>query len=219
MDFRAPFRELKFNENHDERGRFAAGGTGTSFGSSQRDFVKAAKGLYKAQGVKNWEEANPLATGGPRSYFGTSRSFDINQMLRNPNGDQVVYGMTPGQQMEVMDAAERVKGSFVPFGVTVDDGTEVYRSVRGGFAEALDKMKEGDSFVDNGFVSTAAGEPDVANFGTSVMQITTKGSHRVMLFGHENEVLFEPGRKFTYHGKSQGKGADKKLTFYNVTME
>jgi hypothetical protein len=218
---------FKFNPNHDELGRFAVSGTGASFGKTKASFQKAAAQLYKDQNVKDWEKADYFSQTGPLTYFGTSRAFEINRFLRS--------GAQPGQSPGLLqDWVDRMHAAFLNFGVNVPDGTEVYRAISGegdstapnlygvgtSFASALDAMKEGDQFTDKGFVSTAASNPRdfTHQFGNKVLQITTKGLHKVLLFSGETEVLFQPGRKFKYLGKSEGKGDDTGLTFYRVEM-
>lgn len=207
---------LKFNENHDpETGRFTTGGLGAFAGvSSRHQFAARSRELHKAQTVPEWEGYwgdQP----GPGTYFGTRDSFMVNAYLRDRKSD------TPDGKItqDLYDRAQVISDSFGKYGVTVSEGTEVYRALGGGFAESMDRLKEGDTYRDNGFVSTTVLDPDTSNFGNAILQITTKGSHRVLTYARESELLFEPGRRFTYHGKSAGHGRDKDLTFYRVTMD
>lgn len=216
---------LKFNPNHDELGRFTFSGTGTIFGGrddvhlsgSMKEFAKTAHDLYKAQGVQDWEASNNMfAIAGPLTYFGTSRSWEINRFLRN---DRKVDVRDSAQTLS--DWVDRVNDSFAHFGVDVADGTELYRGVGDSdspMVKALEEMKEGDTFRDMGFVSTTTAVPNSMNFGRNVLQITVKGKHKVLLFKREAEVLFQNGRKFKYLGKSQGHGTFDGFTFYRVEM-
>lgn len=220
---------FKFNPNHDpENGRFTSSGTGVHWGDSISDFKHAAAELYKKQHVLDWEKArNFFDTLGPKTYFGTSRAFEINRFLRNDRKTDI-----RDSEQTLSDWTQMTAKSFDTYGVSIPEGTEVYRAVSGdddnsapknyglstAFTRALDALNPGDTFIDKGFVSTAGAADDslMRTFGSRVMQITTKGRLRAMLFSREQEVLFEPGRTFTFMGK--GKSPDGKITYYRMEM-
>lgn len=199
---------LKFNENHDPaNGRFTY-----ASGASQTHNV--FEGIDDPRKFRDWVGANQIAMSGAdrwqltEAYAGDAYQ-ETNAFLRNPDFD---YLSTRERWQARVDTVERVMAKY---GMDLPAGAVVYRGIRPGgpFAEALARLRPGETVRDLAFLSTT---PDVLvageNFGGGyqqinasntpnrvVMQIRTKGKQRALAIpGHEMEVLFARGRKLKF---------------------
>jgi len=151
-----------------------------------KEFNSAIDNAYKGQKVKDWQadyiESLPL-----KGYFGTSQAFAINRSLRD------------GVSMDARakDAMKAVENGFKNNAITLGEGTVLHRAVSGKFAEQLQNMKAGDSFVDKGYMSTAGTKAATKRFGNVRMEITPTKGLKALIFRDETEVLLQPGRKTT----------------------
>lgn len=121
-----------------------------------------------------------------KAYFGNEQSFHINASLRN--------GTKPDKRIK--EAQAKVEEAFKNSGVNIGAGSNLYRAVNNKFADQLKGMKEGDTFIDKGYSSTAGTMKATERFGDVVMKIKTTKDLKAMVYKQESEVLFEPGRTF-----------------------
>lgn len=191
------------NEPRDKDGEWTEGGDSAADGKGKdgkdgkgkegepitaktpKDFGAQVDAIYEAQGVKDWQEdyVSGLAL---KHYFGNSDSFAINNGLRSGKMDK-----------KFKDTVSAVRQAFDDHGVTLPQGTRLYRAVAGDFAEQLAGMKAGDSFVDKGFSSTAGTAKATERFGNVRMEISTSKGTRALVYKDEAEVLLQEGRKYT----------------------
>lgn len=238
MDFAAVF---KFNPNHDEtNGEFATGAGGGSARAGRvgtqahaqdpfkgiylhADFKDRADALYKAAGKTDWEKTAPKADLKQlkKDYFGDGYEA-LNAWMRLANPED--HSTNTGQKGAAMD---RMSAAIDKYGVTIPEGTELYRGIAnvvadGGtmqsdFLKSLDKLKKGQTFKDAAFVSTTPMKAaNLAFFGTTMLRIHTATPLQAMLRsgGDESEVLFKRNRTFTFRGKKK----EGPLTYYDVDM-
>lgn len=197
--------------------------------NTSQSFQERADELERAAGKPNWERSDDpevkkdyaALNGGEYGYFGSGYD-QINGWLRNVATTNVDVTDKSGHLAGVI---QRMDQAFEKYGVTIPHEVQLFRGVDNPgtkssevdtFLSALDKLKPGDKFMDNAFVSTTP-VPGNIMFGKHVMRITTRQALKALLRGRagENEVLFQRGRHFTFRGKSTRGG----FTYYDVDMD
>lgn len=241
---------FKFNPNHDpSNGQFSDGGSASAGGGGKvtptvvghnifedvwgmNEFTDWAAKTYADQGVKDWEAGSSASrdsaeyatyTAISDAYFSSSYN-DVNQYLRAPaTQDEALHKFSQQNVDTVLKA-------FDKYGVNIPAGSQLYRGLRGSFLTALDGLKVGDTFVDKGFTSTTPVLKTARDFGHNanasvidgVMEITLGSGQKVLLATSkaESEVLFKPGRKFTFLGKRTDESSSKgPYPVYMVRMD
>jgi hypothetical protein len=169
----------------------AAKGKPINAAKSPKEFNSQVDALYDEQGVADWQ-SDYFDEISMRKYFGNEQSFKINNAMRT------------GAELDARGAEgmRAVMNGFKKHAVSLPEGTVLYRSVNGKFADQLASMEAGESFVDKGFTSTAGTIKATERFGKVRMEIAPRAGMKALVYRSETEVLLPAGRKFTIVGKS-----------------
>lgn len=186
---------FKFNENHDEAGRFASGDG-------------AGGGTSKVIGEKDWR-ADRGKDGGSNlaskmvDYFGGGNAA-VDTHMREPDS------IWDADNRDLLDeVVATVNKGFDTYGADLPEGTQAYRAVGPKFYGALDAMKDGDTFSDKAFTQLTTNVESVTNpfrnedkaADFAIVRYKTVGTQRGLQGYNDGDVLFKANAKFTYRGE------------------
>ena len=207
----------KFNENHDEHGRFTTGNGGEA-GDSGKYLSKAQYADYSSKFAASLTMGQTLAF---REYSGTANQA-VNGFLRGALPD----GMTAWETAEALGFVQSMKDAFEH----VPPLASSIVVTRGLSTRALGVMERGAEhgakYVDKGYCSTSFNKE--LKWGDARIQITVPAGTKAAFLGkvayapQEGEVLLPPGTAYSHVGGSlwkveppSKKGAVPDLAKYN----
>jgi len=197
----------KFNPHHDDKGRFAEGdGVGddkrwkssSNYDDVNREIERTA---YGRKGV-SVEDRQLLG-----KYFGGTHGMMINKALRGKSDDP-----------ELLDEGRQWTEAFDRNALPTKQDLVTYRGIHG---TAADELKVGDSFTDNGIVSTTGSQNWAAQFATGSVFGTYSDPHGTVVEVHipkgtkimgdrprqgivnEHEIALRPGTRFKVVGRRE----------------
>ena len=190
----------KFNENHDESGRFSAGDGSPSTSNPYGQATRVSAAEWTSRSEATIKTASHELKRCVENYTGDGY-HDINGVLR---GTVSYEGMPDYLKQQIPEFVGLLRSAMVP----LDRGIVVTRGISTAlFNEVVNSSK---SYVDKGFVSTSAKPPELLARGEVKIEIVVpKGVPALFVGGmsavkSEGEVILPPGLRYTrVSGKQQ----------------